>query len=137
MELTDNALAADIERLEALLDAFNAKATGIANARAISILLKGDDDELHAGIHAHTWSETCFIKLLWIDEADRKRGLGSTLLAAVEVEAIRRGCRQLMLWTHSFQAPDFYARHGFEQLVTVPDNPVGHTDILMVKRLPL
>ena len=137
MELTDHAPAADIERLEALLDAFNSKATGIANARAISILLKGDDDELYAGIHAYTWSETCFIKLLWIDEAERKRGLGSTLLAAVEVEAIRRGCRQLMLWTHSFQAPDFYARHGFEQLVTVPDHPLGHTDILMVKRLPL
>lgn len=135
MQFIDNPSPEDIERLEAHLDAFNAKATGLGDAKAISILLKRDDGELFAGLHVHAWGLVCFVKLLWVHEKERKRGLGSTMLKAAEDEAIRHGCHKMMLWTHSFQAPDFYVRHGFVKVVTVPDNPVGHTDILMMKHL--
>ena len=135
LSIVDNASAADVAQLEARLDAFNADVTGIPDARFLSIVLKRANGELYAGLHAHTWGATCEIKLLWIAELDRGRGLGTALLQAAEIEALDRGCRQIMLSTHSFQAPDFYARHGFERVATVTDNPMGHDDILMVKRL--
>lgn len=133
--VADNAAASDVALLEAHLDAFNALSTGIEDARLLSIMLRDDDGELYAGLHGHTWGGSCQIKLLWIAEPRRGSGLGTALLEAAEGEALERGCRQMLLSTHSFQAPGFYAKHGFERVATIMDNPIGHADILMVKRL--
>ena len=135
LEITEAAHASDIAQLEANIDAFNAIVTGIDDARLLSIMLKRPDGELYAGLHGHSWGRTCQIKLLWVAEQERGRGLGTALLVAAEAEARRRGCKQIMLATHSFQAPDFYAKHGFEPVAELADNPIGHSDILMVKRL--
>ena len=135
LQIIENAEASDITRLEANIDDFNADVTGIKDARLLSILLKRADGELYAGLHGHTWGGTCQIKLLWVAERERGRGLGAALLERAEDEARRRGCGQIMLATHDFQAPGFYAKHGFEEVARLIDNPIGHADILMVKRL--
>ena len=133
--IVDDAPASDTAELEALIDAFNASATGIQDARLLSIMLRLPDGALYAGLHGHSWGGTCQIKLLWVAEAQRGCGLGTALLEAAEREARQRGCRQIMLSTHSFQAPAFYAKHGFERVAILMDNPIGHADILMLKRL--
>jgi N-acetylglutamate synthase-like GNAT family acetyltransferase len=135
LEVIEDAPVTDIMELEAQVDAFNALSTGIADARSLSIVLRDDNGEIYAGLHGHSWGRTCELKLLWVAERDRGRGLGTALLEAAEVEARLRQCRQIMLSTHSFQAPDFYVRHGFQRVAEVPDNPFGHADILMIKRL--
>jgi N-acetylglutamate synthase-like GNAT family acetyltransferase len=61
--------------------------------------------------------------------------LGTRLLAAAEQEARRRGCQQVLLMTFSFQSPDFYARHGFDVVAVVDDQPRGHKNMLLRKRL--
>ena len=135
LNIIEDARASDIVQLETNIDSYNAAATGIDDARLLSIMLKRADGELYAGLHGHTWGGTCQIKLLWVAKQERGCGLGTALLEAAESEARRRGCKQIMLATHSFQAPDFYAKHGYEHVATLTDNPAGHSDILMIKRL--
>jgi len=66
------------------------------------------------------------IRQFWVEESRRGRGLGTRLLAAAEGEARRRRCTQIFLMTFSFQAPAFYARHGFTTEATVDGFPRGH-----------
>ena len=61
--------------------------------------------------------------------------LGTRLLDAVEREARRRGCDRIVLTTFSFQAPDFYRKHGFVVLAATEDHPHGHQHLLPRKRL--
>jgi len=41
----------------------------------------------------------------------------------------------LFLATYDFQAPDFYARLGFECIATIPDKPLGHVEHIMRLKL--
>jgi ribosomal protein S18 acetylase RimI-like enzyme len=50
-------------------------------------------------------------------------------------EARTRGCRLMFLSTYDFQAPDFYARLGFERIATIPDKPLGHVEHIMRRTL--
>jgi ribosomal protein S18 acetylase RimI-like enzyme len=117
------------------VDRFNVEKTGIADARELLVTEIGDEGELVGGVYGWSWGGTCWIEALWVRGDTRRSGLGSRLLDAAEEIARSRGCSQVALDTHSFQAPDFYRRHGFERFGTLPDFPVGHDHLLMRKRL--
>lgn len=67
----------------------------------------------------------------------RGHGLGAGLLATAEAEIRRRGCDRIAPNTHSFQAPDFYARFGYTECGRTLGYPHGHDDIHLVKHLRL
>ncbi len=48
---------------------------------------------------------------------------GGGALRMAEEEAIRRGCRAATLVTVNFQAPEFYARHGWEEFGRIAGAP--------------
>lgn len=125
----------EVQYLEDRLYEFNSAATGIAGGEWLSILVKDAEGRIVAGICGAVWGGCLEIRQFWVEETRRRQGLGSQLLAAAEQEARRRDCRQILLSTFSFQAPAFYARHGFEVLAIVDDHPRGHTNLLMRKRL--
>jgi ribosomal protein S18 acetylase RimI-like enzyme len=63
----------------------------------------------------------------------RGRGLARRLMAEAEAEALRRGCRQLVVATFSFQAPEFYRKLGFPVVLELPDYPSGHSHLVLRK----
>ena len=56
------------------------------------------------------------------------------MLGAVEEEARRRGCRQIVVSSHDFQAPGFYERHGYEVVGVIADKPLGGCEVHLAKR---
>jgi ribosomal protein S18 acetylase RimI-like enzyme len=133
--VSDDPSAQDIAALDDRIDRFNVDRSGIDDARFLSILLRTDAGALYAGLHGHSWGGYCEIKSLWVAEEWRGRGIGSALIEAAEAEAIGRGCDRIILSTHSFQAPDFYARHGFRIVAEIADCPRGFSHLLLIKTI--
>jgi len=66
-----------------------------------------------AGLTGWTWGGSGYVEVLWVRPGFRGKGLGGGLLAAAEAEGEARGRTQMVLSTHSFQAPHFYRRRGY------------------------
>jgi ribosomal protein S18 acetylase RimI-like enzyme len=124
-----------IQDLEDRLYEFNSAATGISDGQSLAILVRGVGEEIVAGVAGHTWGGSCELRQVWVHESLRGQGLGRQLLEAAESEAVRRGCAQIVLTTHSFQAPEFYRKIGFEVVANLEDYPRGHAQVLMRKSL--
>ena len=123
------------ERLNEEINAFNVAATGLDDGALLGIAAREDGGALVAGLFGWTWGGCGYIEVLWVRADRRRRGLGTRLLAAAEREIGRRGCGQVALSTHSFQAPGFYARFGYQECGRTPAYPRGHDEIHLVKRL--
>ena len=114
---------------------YNVSATGIDDGAMLVVSVRDDRGGLVAGLYGWTWGESAFVDLLWVDEPLRGTGLGSRLLATAEDEARSRGCTQVLLSTHDFQAPAFYAARGYRETGRFPGYPTGHQQIHLAKQL--
>ena len=124
-----------VQYLEDRLYEFNSGVTRIEDGRSLAIFVRGEQERIIAGISGHTWGGCCEIRQFWVEEKLRGQGLGTRLLRTAEEEARRRRCRQIVLTTHSFQAPEFYERRGFQVIAAVDDYPQGHRHLLLRKKL--
>jgi ribosomal protein S18 acetylase RimI-like enzyme len=125
------------ERLSAGLDEVNFAATGTtaADQGELSVKVVDDAGEIVGGLTAWTWAGLLGIEMLWIREDRRSEGWGSKLLVAAEAEARRRGCDRACVSSFTFQAPDFYQRHGYTETGRTRGIPGGAEDVHMFKKL--
>ncbi|MEJ2551952.1 MAG: GNAT family N-acetyltransferase [Anaerolineales bacterium] len=87
------------------------------------IVLKDGQDQVVAGILTKIYLRCMAVELLWIDKELRNQGIGSELLHRVESHARELGCTFIHLDTFSFQAIEFYRKHGFSVFGLIDDYP--------------
>jgi GNAT superfamily N-acetyltransferase len=121
--------------LEDRLYDFNVQAIGIGDGELFGIFLRGEDNAVIGGADGWIWGGTCCVRHLFVPAPLRGKGQGKRLMARIEAEAKAKGCVQIMLETHDFQAPEFYRRLGFQLVGTVEECPRGHQRFTFVKRL--
>lgn len=132
----DHPAEGDLRFLEEQINAYNVRATGIPFGGIVSLVLRDEGGAIVAGLHGFTWGGCLEVRYLWVHEDWRGRGHGTRLLLAAEREAVARGCALAVLETHSFQAPAFYRRLGYEACGAYEGYPAGHAKYFLKKAIP-
>ena len=117
------------------LDLFNVATTGLDRWHAVSIFLRDPDGEIVGGLLGEIWGGWLEVKYIWIAEPHRGQGHASTLLREAERFALARGCHAAHLDSYTFQAPDFYVKHGYHVFGVLDDYPPGHQRVFLRKTL--
>ncbi|EML1597225.1 GNAT family N-acetyltransferase [Burkholderia cenocepacia] len=136
LRLTDTEQPAARDFISRKLGEFNHAMTGRADTAALDVYVTDPaTGDVLGGLAGRTSLGVFFIDLFYLPESLRGDGFGSRLLREAEAEAKRRGCARAVLYTISFQAPDFYRKHGYETFGEVPCEPAGAAREFMVKVL--
>ncbi len=125
----------DMRYVEDALAAYNEAQVGDDHHQPVAVFLRTPDEAIVGGILGMTYWGWLNISILWIAEEWRGAGYGRRLLAAIETEALRRGCRHAHVDTMSFQALPFYLKHGYTVFGELQDLPPGHARYFLQKRL--
>ena len=119
---------------EALFE-FNREKVGDDGHTPLNIVEYDADGNLIGGILGGTYWGWMYVDILWVHEDHRGKGIGSKLLTEAENEAKARGCHHVHLDTMSWQAPEFYKKHGYTVIGILPDIPEGNQKYLLMKEL--
>ena len=125
----------EIETLVGGLEEHTRAALGSPGFEPVAILARDSNGDLIGGVTGIINWAWLSVKLLWVKEDVRGRGLGRRLMTAIEDFGKRRGCRQAHVDTLGFQAPGFYERLGYQPFAELPDYTPGHARIYLRKRL--
>ena len=125
----DSAVAADINRRFAR---YNRRFTDWGGA-TFSVIRR-ENGRVIAAARGATNMGLVEIRGVWVDENQRRQGLGRAVMQAIEAEARHRGCARATLDTYSWQARGFYERLGYTEFGRL-DYPNGTHRIYMVKDL--
>lgn len=81
----------------------------------IHLFLKDESNNVRGGILGEVCWNWLEIHTLMIDKDIRKLGYGTKLLLEVEKIALEKNCDFIKVDTLSFQALDFYKKHGYQE----------------------
>ncbi|OEV09545.1 GNAT family N-acetyltransferase [Streptomyces nanshensis] len=136
VSVTDTPEARDIAVISRGLDEFNEGRAGAGDQRDLAVLVRDPESgEVLGGLSGRTSLGLLFVDTFHLPSALRGSGLGSEILRAAEDEARRRGCVNAVLYTLSFQAPDFYRRQGWQVFGEIPCRPPGTSRVFLTKEL--
>jgi len=92
--------------------------------RNLGIYLDDSKGNVQAGLLGFTLGYWLMVQYLWVAEGYRGQEIGSTILRQAETEARARGCKYAFLDTCSFQAPEFYKKYGYREVLTLDEFPL-------------
>lgn len=87
----------------------------------VNIFLKDENDNVLGGILGEICWNWLEIHVLIMDDSLRNKEFGTKLLMEAEEIAKEQKCDFIKLDTLSFQALDFYKKHGYEVYGTLPN----------------
>ena len=114
----------DLAFLEQRMAEAAISAADVGDEEEFAVLVR-DDDRVVAGASGIIWGGGCQVHVVWVDEPLRRRGLGRALMAEVEHEARRRGCRLVMGLTYDVLTGDYYDRLGYRTVGIIENCPAG------------
>ena len=126
---------ADVVAIDHGLHTYNQRSADLDAIRRFACYAWSHDEVLAGGALARWWGTACELQQIWVDEALRRCGIGSSLMRQVELTAIERGCNLLYLDTFSFQAPQFYYQLGYETACRLDGFPDGGSKFVLRKSL--
>lgn len=103
--------------------------------KPINLSVIYQQNEIVAGVYAEMYWGWLDINYIWVSEGYRHHGIGSEILNKVEKIAKKHDCCKVRLTTYSFQAKEFYIKHGYEVVGQLQDYPPNHTYYMMTKEL--
>lgn len=101
----------------------------------VTVLVRGDNGVVIGAGLGESGRGWLHISVVWVDEAAREQGIGTSIVLKMEAIARRRECRAVYLDTFSYQARPFYEKLGYVVFGTLNDYPHGHQRFYMCKEL--
>ena len=117
--------------VDAGLEQHNYAVAPLTEVSQLAAFATDDHGVVIGGAVGRTWGQCCELLQLWVAPEHRSNGVGSRLLREFEAHARTRGCSIFYLTTLSYQAPDFYRRHGYSVLAQIAGYPNGIVKFLM------
>ena len=111
------------QKLGNLIRAYNQSKREPSKSEPLNIYVEDEQGNLIAGMVAETFGHWLEIEYLYVQENLRGQGIGSNILNWAEKEARERKCKYSFVNTYQFQAPNFYKKHGYEEVFALKEYP--------------
>lgn len=134
-KITDEIKEADQAAIFKGLLEYNLARLEDKNPQDLGIYLEDENGKKLAGLIGNTHGNWLTVKFLWVSEELRGQNIGSKILRQAEETAKERGCHSVFLDTFSFQAPEFYKKHGYQEVFALEDYPVTGKRYYFVKHI--
>src|SRR5262245_20140620 len=109
-------------RLGKLLRDFNYGRVGrYPEGQSVHLNAKDADGNLVGGFRGEIYFHWLFVNILYVEERERGKGLGARLLFEGEARAKAKGALHSRLDTFEWQAPGFYLKQGYRELLKMPN----------------
>lgn len=135
IKITDNVTDKDINEIYQELKKFNLSKMDSSEEIPLGVFMNDDNGVKKAGLTGETFGNWLCIKYLWVSEDLRGRGIGSQLLQSAENEAMKRGAKYVFVDTFSFQAPEFYRKHGYKEVFQLYEYPYTGSRSYFTKKI--
>lgn len=132
-EINTNPSESDDQIILDGLNEFNAQILGEKSTH-FTIFAK-DRDTIIAGASIWEHSDALYIKYLWVDEKFRGQNVGATLLNMADDCARQKKLKAIHADTYSFQAQEFYEKHGFNVIDVIENYLLGHDRVFLKKEV--
>lgn len=133
--IVENVGKQDIEEIHNKLKRYNCLKREASKNTPLGVFFEEANGEKKAGLTGELFGNWLCIKYLWVSEELRRQGFGSKLLKAAEKEAVLHGAKYAFVDTFDFQAPEFYIKHGYEQVFKLFDYPYTGARYYYIKQL--
>lgn len=121
--------------VDAGLDRFNDAHAAFDGQRPLNCAARDARQAVVGGAVGRTLGQCAELTRLWVDDAQRGRGVGAALVRAFERRARDRGCVTVYLSTFSFQARPFYEQLGYRVALEIPGHGAAGSKFLMLRTL--
>ena len=116
------------------LNAYNDAIVGYGDRTPLTIkVVDPETGAVMGGISGRTSLGLLFVDLVFVPDRLRGLDIGTRMMGMAEEEARRRGCRAGVLYTISFQAPEFYRKLGWRVFGEIPCDPPGTSRVFLTK----